>query len=295
MKLTAEVNLNAEQHVNIAAMFRSGGLRVGGQRPWTVAAVLCALILSAAPAHAVAGEQTDPGSIETFTYGEGDQQYKYIVYTPTSYDPGHAAPLLVMAHGCQTTADEQMRASLFNPIAEREGFIVMYPDVTPFHEQQPGPLRNCWQFPLPTSWHRDSGDAGAIAGMTTTVMEGWNIDTERVYMVGISAGGFMTSIMAAAYPDLYAAVGVIAAGAYADGTCLVGRPWHPGRCERRARLPRDGRARARHSAPRDGRRCRPGDRPGLRRQGARAGTAHEQPRPRRLAGVADLAGAGVHA
>ncbi|HYH61386.1 MAG TPA: PHB depolymerase family esterase [Solirubrobacterales bacterium] len=208
-------------------MFGQGNPRRATWAPLRLAVVLCAIILGVVPAQSMAGEQTDPGSIETFTYGEGDQQYKYIVYTPTSYDPGRAAPLLVMAHGCQTTADEQMRASLFNPIAEREGFVVLYPDVTTLHEQQPGPLRNCWHFPLATSQHRDAGDAGAIAGMTTTVMEGWNVDAERVYMVGISAGGFMTSIMAAAYPDLYAAVGVIAAGAYADGSCLLGAPGIP--------------------------------------------------------------------
>ncbi len=208
-------------------MFGPRKPRPSGLRAPKVTAFLCALLFGAVPAQAIAGEQTDPGSIETFTYGEGDQQYKYIVYTPTSYDPGRAAPLLVLAHGCQTTADEQMRASLFNPIAEREGFVVLYPDVTTLHEQQPGPLRNCWHFPLPTSQHRDAGDAGAIAGMTGAVMESWNVDTERVYMVGISAGGFMTSIMAAAYPDLYAAVGVIAAGAYADGSCLLGAPGIP--------------------------------------------------------------------
>ncbi|MEA2166801.1 MAG: hypothetical protein QOF76_101, partial [Solirubrobacteraceae bacterium] len=78
--------------------------------------------------------------------------------------------------------------------------------------------------PLSSSWHRGSGDPAAIAGMTEAVMAGWNIDAERVYMVGMSAGSFMTSIMAAAYPDLFAAVAINAGGAYADGTCLVGQP-----------------------------------------------------------------------
>ena len=57
-------------------------------------------------------------------------------------------------------------------------------------------------------------------------MERKRIDTARVYMVGMSAGGFMTSIMAAAYPDLFTAVTINAAGAYADASCLVsGTRW----------------------------------------------------------------------
>jgi poly(hydroxyalkanoate) depolymerase family esterase len=132
-----------------------------------------------------------------------------------------------MVHGCQTTAEEQMRANLYNPLAERKGFVVLYPDVTAAEAAQPGPTARCWRFPNPESWHRGSGDAAALAGMTRAAMTRLSIDPQRVYMMGMSAGSFMTSIMAAAYPDLYAAVGIMAGGAYADGGCLFGLPGIP--------------------------------------------------------------------
>jgi poly(hydroxyalkanoate) depolymerase family esterase len=161
------------------------------------------------------------GHTETGVYGSGASAYPYRVYVPSSYSSGRAAPLLVMAHGCQTTAEQQQRANLLDPLADREGFIVLYPDVNDFERgSQPGPLKNCWQFFLPSNAHRDSGDPAAIAGMTRTVTARWNVDGDRVYMVGMSAGSFMTSIMAAAYPDLFAAVVINAGGAYNDGTCL---------------------------------------------------------------------------
>ena len=97
---------------------------------------------------------------------------------------------------------------------------MVYPDIDEAGTQQPGPLRNCWRFFNANSWHRGQGDAGALAGITRSVMERRNVDPERVYLMGMSAGGFMTSIMAAAYPDLYAAVGIASAGAYADFSCL---------------------------------------------------------------------------
>lgn len=173
---------------------------------------------SAAPA---AADPPDPGKAQSFTYGSGALANPYLLYTPTSYQPHRPAPLVVMAHGCQTTAEEQMRANRYNSIAEREGFLVLYPDIDVTGTLQPGPTVRCWRFFDPQDWHRDQADAAAIAGMTRQVMSRWNVDPERVYMMGMSAGAFMTSVMAAAYPDLYAAVGLNAGGAYGDPGCLL--------------------------------------------------------------------------
>ena len=181
-------------------------------------AALAGSVLVAGQGAAVA---TDPGTTVTGTVGSGALKHPYRVYIPSTYRPNVPAPLVVMTHGCQTTAEQQQRANLFDAVAERERFLILYPDVNPIEaELQPGPLKNCWQFPLPTSWLRGVGDPAAIAAMTRSVMTGWRVDPERVYMVGMSAGGFMTSIMAAAYPDLFAAVAINAGGAYADGTCI---------------------------------------------------------------------------
>lgn len=199
--------------------------------PWgaarCIALALLALTCGAAPAAASKAAPQRHGSIQTFTYGTGSAAYPYIVYVPPSYHRSRPAPLVVMTHGCQTTAEQQMRANLFNPVAKRAGIVMLYPDVNPAEAAQPGPLRNCWDIFNPQSWHRDSGDAAALAGMTRAVMARLRIDPGRVYMVGMSAGSFMTSVMAAAYPDLYAAVGINAGDAYADVTCLFVGPGMP--------------------------------------------------------------------
>ncbi len=184
-------------------------------RPWAFALLTAGVLLLAA-GQARAADPPEPGTTESLTFGD----YTYRVYVPTTYRAGVAVPLVVMAHGCQTSAEDQQIANRFDLIAEREQFIVLYPDVTPTEANFPGPLRQCWQFPVPTHQHRGAGNPAGIAGMTEAVMDRWNVDPQRVYMAGMSAGGFMTSIMAAAYPDLFAAVVINAAGAYADGTCL---------------------------------------------------------------------------
>jgi poly(hydroxyalkanoate) depolymerase family esterase len=173
---------------------------------------------------AVAGpaQAADPGTTERLNYNDAGDNFPYIVYTPSTYRAGQHLPLLVMVHGCQTTADQQMRTNQYNQLAERDGFVVLYPDIDALGYAQPGPLNKCWRFILPNSWTRDSGDAGVIAGMTRRVMAHRSTDPERTYVAGISAGGFMTSILIAAYPDLYAAAGIMSAGPYESGlACMI--------------------------------------------------------------------------
>ncbi|MBV8982120.1 MAG: hypothetical protein JO086_14550, partial [Acidimicrobiia bacterium] len=69
---------------------------------------------------------------------------------------------------------------------------------------------------LPQNETRDSGEAAAIAGITRQVIADQQIDPDRVYVEGISAGADMAVNMGAAYPDLYAAIGVDAGCAYSD-------------------------------------------------------------------------------
>jgi poly(hydroxyalkanoate) depolymerase family esterase len=129
-------------------------------------------------------------------------------------------PLLVMLHGCQTTAAQQMEANLYNPLADRRGFVVAYPDTDAIENAQPGPTARCWQFPLAWDWERGEGDGAAVVAITRAVMGTWEIDPRRVYVMGMSAGSFLSADLAAEYPDVYAASGENAGGAYADGTCL---------------------------------------------------------------------------
>ena len=159
------------------------------------------------PSAAWAADPPDPGRTETGSYTSNGAEYPYLVYTPTSY-VRPPAPLLVMVHGCQTTAEQQMKANLYNPIAEREGFVVLYPDVDALGRAQPGPTNQCWKFPYPAAWsarqqrrRRDRRHDARRHGAR------WPSTPSASTSMGMSAGGFMTSIEAAAYPDLYAAVG----------------------------------------------------------------------------------------
>lgn len=157
-------------------------------------------------------DQAAAGVSSEVRYSNAAGAYRAVVYTPASYNPQVPMPVVLMVHGCNTTAEQQQAANRFDALAEREHFIVVYPDlVAATHPLQ------CWRFYDPAEFQRGVGDADGIAGLTRAVLEQWAVDAERVYVVGMSAGGYMASILGAAYPDLYAAIGIAEAGGYGVG------------------------------------------------------------------------------
>ena len=151
---------------------------------------------------------------------EDSDVYPYAVYVPSSLRADSTAPLVVVLHGCDMTADQMAAASQYDALAERDRFIVLYPDVDALDADTYG---RCWRgIWAPDLEGRGVGDAGAIADMTRAVIRGWHADPGRVYAIGISAGGFETAILAAYYPDLYAAIGIHSGAPYmgAEPGCL---------------------------------------------------------------------------
>ena len=168
-----------------------------------------------------AQDPPDPGQTTTGTYDFNGSAYGYMRYVPTSLPQGRRVPLVVMVHGAQTTALQEIHATGFNRLAERDGFVVLYPDVDPVGANAPGPINQSWKFYDPTTYFRGNGDSAAIAAMTQDTMAKVPIDPERVYVVGTSAGGLMAAVEAAAYSEIFAAAGNVESAAYADGFCFT--------------------------------------------------------------------------
>lgn len=140
---------------------------------------------------------------------------RYKLYRPPAARNG-ARPLLVMLHGCSQSAIDFAAGTAMNERAREQGYFVLYPE----QSRNANALR-CWSWFERQHQQRGRGEPAAIAAMTLAVIRSQGIDASRVYIAGLSAGGAMAAIVAAAYPEIFAAVGVhsgVAHGAATNAT-----------------------------------------------------------------------------
>lgn len=132
----------------------------------------------------------------------------YILHLPSSYDENKPAPLVLSFHGGAGNAENQRRVSGFNELADKEGFIVVYPNGT-------GKLKDkilTWNGGTCCGYAvtNQIDDVGFIRALIAELQSQYNIDPKRIYATGLSNGGIMSYRLACDAADIFAAIGPVA-------------------------------------------------------------------------------------
>lgn len=170
-------------------------------RLFTISLYLAAAMAACQPA-------ADTGLIEIRDFGDNPGNLRGYYYTPENLPGG--APLVVVLHGCTQDAAGIAHLSGWNQLAEDNGFAVLYPQ-----QKRTNNLKNCFNWFVPEDISRGSGEAHSIRQMAAHLARELELDSNRVFVTGISAGGAMAAVMLAAYPEGFRAGAVMSGIPYA--------------------------------------------------------------------------------
>lgn len=130
----------------------------------------------------------------------------YNVYVPQSLSQFESVALVLVLHGGGGTGEgmEKLTLSRFHDLAERDGFIVVYPDGVENHWNDGRELQD-------TAFRENIDDVGFIAALIDELSTQYPIDTRRVYATGISNGGMMSYRLACELSERIAAIAPVVA------------------------------------------------------------------------------------
>lgn len=132
----------------------------------------------------------------------------YCLYVPSGLTTTDCVPLLVMLHGCRQNARTFAEGTRMNVLADQHRFIVLYPE----QSVRANPIR-CWRWFHPDTLN-GAGEAALIAELVKKTLSRYPIDTSRVYVAGISAGGAMAGVLACCYGAMFAGCAIVSGVMY---------------------------------------------------------------------------------
>lgn len=128
----------------------------------------------------------------------GRRDYK--LYVPSSYTDV-AMPLVVMLHGCKQNPDDFAAGTQMNRLAEERGFLVAYPAQTALANGS-----NCWNWFERSQQSREGAEPTILVGIVADITAAYAVQSDQVFVAGLSAGAAMAVILGRTHPEVFAGV-----------------------------------------------------------------------------------------
>lgn len=127
----------------------------------------------------------------------------YYIYTPAAtaeHPTTKDMPLVVMLHGCTQNATVFAEGTRMNLFAQQDGFVALYPQQSITNN-----LGKCWRW-FDLSDSKGTAEAHTIMSIIEDTIKMYELDPDKVFVAGLSAGAGMASILATYYPQKIRAV-----------------------------------------------------------------------------------------
>lgn len=147
------------------------------------------------------------------------------VTVPANYDAATPAPLIVLLHGYTSSGAGQDSYMGFSAIADKYGFLLVAPD----GDKEGGGDENRFWNASPACcnfYQSDVDDSAYVLNIIKEVKANFNIDPNRVYLVGHSNGGFMSYRAAYDHSETIAAVASLAGASHIETRPAPENPVH---------------------------------------------------------------------
>ncbi|MEW6303393.1 MAG: PHB depolymerase family esterase [Verrucomicrobiota bacterium] len=154
-----------------------------------------------------AGEKRAPGAARSLEHAGVKRTYR--LHTPKGAPPAKPLPLVIVLHGMGANGALTEALTKFSPLADQEGFAVVYPDG----------LNKRWRY-----WGDE--DTGFIVALVDELIRQGVADRARVHVCGISNGAYLTNVLASEHADRFAAVAAVA-GTMPRRKASAARPSRP--------------------------------------------------------------------
>jgi poly(hydroxyalkanoate) depolymerase family esterase len=141
--------------------------------------------------------------VEVARFGSNPGNLRMFAFVPANLQQPRA--LVVVLHGCGQTAAGYDLGAGWSTLAKHYGFALLLPE-----QQITNNANTCFNWFNPEDIAHERGEAGSIRQMIKRMVDAHAIDPRRVFITGLSAGGAMTTVMLATYPEVFAAGAVIA-------------------------------------------------------------------------------------
>jgi feruloyl esterase len=148
---------------------------------------------------------------EIVDFGSNPGALRMFVHLPEGLPP--SAPLVVVLHGCTQSAADFDRATGWSDLASQFGFALLLPEQQPANNP-----KSCFNWFASGDNRRGFGEALSIRQMIDWMLANHGLDPKRVYIMGLSAGGAMATVMLATYPEIFAAGAIIGGLPYGSAT-----------------------------------------------------------------------------